>query len=143
MTAPASAPPPASTPPTGPALVDAARSYYDTLQQAAANPADGRRRLARLIHPSCSCREVLGLLDRLAREGHRLLFTVTTSNGRVSGFTDRTGTVFLHVQQSSGREVDAAGKTVTTTPASTGDYVLDFLRQDDRWVVGRITRTTR
>jgi hypothetical protein len=122
-------------------LARAAQSYYRTLQGAASDPASKRAALARLIDTSCECRQVLALLDRLAQERHTLRFTVKLGTPRVAETGASRGTVFINVDQSAGKELDTSGAVVRTLPGSHGQYVLDFVRRDSRWLVKRITRS--
>jgi hypothetical protein len=120
-------------------VIAVARSYYGTLERAAADPAGKRAQFAALVDSGCQCRQVVELLDRLAAERHRLLFEVTTASPRVARLAATSATVFIGVHQSAGREVDSAGKTVRTLPATVGTYALDLVRRGDRWLVKQIS----
>lgn len=143
---PSSSPSPTATPTPTPtsasiedALADATKTYYTTLARVSATPTDADV-LGALIHPRCECREVVGLLRDLADQRHRLEFTVTLGEPRVTIAEATNGTVFIDVSQSAGKEVDADGNTVRSLPATRGEYVVDLARSDDRWLVHRITR---
>ena len=124
-----------------PGPVAAAVAYYTTLEGAARSPEQGAGRLARLVAPGCDCHQVVDLLHRLAGEKHHLEFTVRTSTARVARETGTDAAVFLHVEQTAGREVDAAGRTVRPLPATSGDYVLTLVRGNGGWLVRQIGRS--
>jgi hypothetical protein len=119
----------------------AAANYYSTLELAARFPAERRNELAALIDAKCECRQVLTLLDNLARKHHTLVFTVTTGTPHVARASGMFATAFIDVRQSQGRELDSGGDVVQSFPGSAGHYVLDFVRRDGRWVITQISRS--
>ncbi len=70
------------------------------------------------------------------------MFTVTVGPPRVARLEQTGGTVFLTVKQSAGREVDERGALIRPLPPSNGNYALDFVTQDGRWLVRQITRSS-
>jgi hypothetical protein len=126
----------------GDVVVGVARTYYATLERSAADPASKRAQLAALVDRGCQCHQVVELLDQLAAKQHRLLFEVTTASPRVGRLAATSATVFISVDQSAGREVDAAGKTVRALPATTGTYALDLVLRSGRWLVAQISRSS-
>lgn len=135
-TSPTSGPPtPTNGDPAG-----AAVNYYSTLQRAIRAPASGAMQLSQLIDSRCECHQVVDLLDRLARQDHRLEFTVQTGPPRVARVGPAESTVFIHVDQSAGRELAADGSVVRTLPASRGEYVLTLDKRGSRWLVAQISR---
>lgn len=130
-----------TSPPSDNPLAAAAQAYYRTLERVAGNPA-AHNEFATLVDARCTCQQVVDLLRRLDREQHQLLFSVALTEPRVIRGTETTGTVVIGVTQSAGREVDATGTQVRSTPASKGRYAVDLVRSDNRWLVRRITRTS-
>jgi hypothetical protein len=132
-----------STAPSTTPDLDAAASavtYYATLERAVRDPSNAAPDLDRLIDARCACHQVVDLLNQLARDGHHLEFTVRTGPPRVARVTANAATVFLHVEQTAGREVDASGRVVRELPATTGDYAVDLVRRDGRWLVAQISK---
>ena len=136
--APTTSATPSATPDPAAEVRQALRAYFDALYAAGLDPANKTDELAELIHDSCSCRAVVGLLKEQARRNRHVDYTYTLRDVRVIEASSRSGTVRYTVRQSAGALRDASGRAIERYPLMTSHYTARFTNDHGRWTLERL-----
>lgn len=93
--------------------------------------------LAPLIDPACSCRQILTVLDDLARQDRYLDYSYRVSDIRVQQLGAIGASVTYRVRQSAGHERTSDGRVVRSFAGSSARYSAHFKRVGGAWLIDR------